>query len=67
MLKQEKRSGVDRRKGYDRRKSRQFNLSNTYFVENRKEDSDGRRIPGERRAGFTLISKWHSALIGIET
>jgi hypothetical protein len=62
----EKRSGVDRRKGDDRRHSRQLNLTGTYFVENRKSDSDGRRVPGERREGYTLISKWHGAMIGIE-
>jgi len=63
----EKRSGVDRRTGYDRRKSRQLKLSGTYFIENRKGKDEWRRVPGERREGYTLISKWHSAMLGIDT
>lgn len=66
MPKQEKRSGIDRRKGSDRRRSRKLNLSGTYFVENRKGREEWRRVPGERREGYTLISKWHSAMIGVE-
>lgn len=66
MLKQERRSGIDRRTGFDRRQSRQLNLAGTYFIEHRKSDRDGRRVPGERREGYTLISKWHSAMVGVE-
>jgi len=39
LKKKERRLDVDRRSGYDRRKSRQFNLSGTYFIENRKLDN----------------------------
>jgi len=66
LKKKERRLDVDRRSGYDRRKSRQFNLSGTYFIENRKIQDDDRRIPGERREGYTLISKWHSSMLGVE-
>ena len=67
MLKQtERRSGIDLRMGHDRRRSQQLNPSGTSFVENRKGNADGRRVPGERREGYTLISKWHGALLGVE-
>ncbi len=62
----ERRSGVDQRTGYDRRKSRQFDLSGTYFIENREKSSQERRATGERREGYTLVSKWHGSMIGVE-
>ncbi len=66
MRKKERRSGIDRRSGFDRRKSRQFDLSGTYFLENRKKFVQDRRATGERREGYTLVSKWHGSKIGVE-
>jgi hypothetical protein len=63
----ERRSGFERRSGIDRRKSRQFDLSGTYFVENRKKKSSERRTIGERREGYTMVSKWHGSVIGVKT
>ena len=64
---EERRSDLDRRSGFDRRQSRQFDLTGTYFVENRNNTSSERRTIGERREGYTLISKWHGSVLGVET
>ena len=66
MGKKERRSGFDRRSGIDRRKSRQFDLSGTYFLEYRKQFLYERRTAGERRKGYTLVSKWHGSKVGVE-
>jgi hypothetical protein len=66
MKKKERRSGLERRSGFNRRKSRQFDLSGTYFVENREEIFQDRRTTGERREGYTLVSKWHGSKIGVD-
>lgn len=66
MVQKERRSGYDRRSGLDRRKSRQFDLSGTYFIEHRQHSVQDRRESGERREGYTLISKWHGSKIGVE-
>ncbi|MBW1893144.1 MAG: hypothetical protein JRI91_05560 [Deltaproteobacteria bacterium] len=66
MKKKERRLGLERRSGFDRRKSRQFDLSGTDFIENREKFSQERRTTGERREGYTLISKWHGSKIGVE-
>lgn len=63
----ERRSGLERRSGFDRRKSRQFDLSGTYFVENREKTGSERRATGERREGYTMVSKWHGSVIGVES
>lgn len=63
----ERRSGLERRSGIDRRKSRQFDLSGTYFVENRQKKSSERRTTGERREGYTMVSKWHGSVIGVDS
>ena len=66
MKKKERRSGLERRSGFDRRKSRQFDLSGTYFIENREKSFQERRATGERREGYTLVSRWHGSKIGVE-
>ena len=62
---EERRSGFDRRSGADRRKSRQFDLRGTYFVENRISATPERRVNGERREGYTMVSKWHGSVLGV--
>ncbi len=59
----ERRSGIDRRTGHDRRKSKHLNLSGTYFIESRKRKDEWRRVPGERREGYTMVSKWHGVVV----
>ncbi len=66
MKAKERRSGLERRSGFNRRKSRQFDLSGTYFVENRETVFIDRRATGERREGYTLVSRWHGSKIGVE-
>lgn len=61
----EKRSGRDRRSGIDRRKASFADLADTNDIDRRARKND-RRVPLERREGYTPLNRWSSTFLGID-
>ena len=64
-MKMDRRTGTDRRSGKERRGryDSEFMDNNGYDMRSSVED---RRVPGEQRKGFALVTKWSSVYLGVE-
>ena len=62
----ERRTGIDRRSGKDRRESNDSGFFDVNGYDMRIASED-RRVPGEQRKGFALVTKWSSVNLGVET
>jgi len=64
-MKMDRRTGIDRRSGKERRERHDsgFMENNGYDMRSSVED---RRVPGEQRKGFALVTKWSSVCLGVE-
>ena len=61
----ERRTGIDRRSGRDRRERQDFGFIDANGFDMRVALKD-RRVPGEQRKGFALVTKWSSVCLGVE-